>query len=258
MLFQLLKQKPDYFIIAWDSPKRTLRKEKFEDYKANRTKLPDEFKYQMWSIKELVETCKIPFLEMPGYEADDIIWTLVQQATDMEGVHFKIVSSDKDLKQLLSSSVSIFDGLKWEETNLERFRLEEGYEPALIVDYLSMVGDSADNIKWVPGIWAKWAEKLIKQFWGLDDIYAHIDEITWAIQTKLLDWKENAYASKDLIQLMEVPDVVWYSLWRLDFRPDFWLLESVLIQKWLFWWLHKPIKELKKEYEWWTQLWLFG
>ena len=261
MLFRLLQQKPEYFVIARDSPKRTIRKEKFEEYKANRTKLPDEFKYQMWSIKKLVEQCQIPYLECPWYEADDIIGALTTHQGIRDAhpdLQYKIVSSDKDLKQLLDERTVVYDGLKDEETNLERFRLDFGYEPPLIVDYLSLVGDASDNIKGVMGIWAKGAEKLVKQYGSLDDIYAHLDEITGATHTKLKQWKESAYHSKDLIQLMDVPDIASYNLMDATSSYDFGLIESVLVQDWKFDRLTKSIKELKKEVDSGVQLGLFG
>ena len=255
MLFNLMQQKPDYFLIAWDSPKRTIRKEKFEEYKANRTKLPDEFKYQMWSIKELVEECGIPYLERPGYEADDIIGTVVWQDDD---IHYQIVSGDKDLKQLITHNIVIYDGLKDEETNLERFRLDFGYEPALIVDFLSLVGDASDNIKGVAGIGAKGAEKLVKAYGSLDEIYAHLHEIKGATHTKLTEGKDSAYHSKDLIQLMDVPDLETYDLQSARVTLDFWHIQSTLVDKRKFAKLEKSIKELKKNIDGGVQLGLFG
>ncbi len=262
MLFKLLQQKPEYFAIARDSPKQTIRKEQFSEYKANRTKLPDEFKYQMWSIKTLVDQCNIPHFEAPGYEADDIIGTLVRPNSMLTGMKwdltYKIVSSDKDLKQLLNENTIVYDWMKDEETNVERFILEHDFEPLLIVDYLSLVGDSSDNIKGVTGIGAKGAAKLVIEYWGLDNIYANIDKIAWATQTKLIEWKESAYHSKQLIQLMEVPDLVWYDLEYANMNLDFNHIQKVLVDERKFSRLEKSIKELKKEVDWGTQLGLFG
>ncbi len=262
MLFKLMQQKPDYFAIARDSPQQTIRKEQFSEYKANRTKLPDEFKYQMWSIKKIVEECNIPFFEAPGYEADDIIGTLVNPNPVLSGAQgdlcYKIVSSDKDLKQLITENITVYDGMKDEETNLERFRLEYDYEPLLIVDFLSLVWDASDNIKWVPGIGKKWAEKLVKQYGDLDNIYAHLDEITWSTKTKLEDWKTDAYNSKALIQLMAVPTLTKVDVENTKFSLDFSHMESVLVDKRKFSRLQKSIKELKKEVDGGKQLGLFG
>lgn len=260
LLLVLLRQKPEYFVIAWDSPAQTLRSAGDEAYKANRIKLPDEFKYQMRSIKELVWLCNIPFLEVPWYEADDIIWTLArqQQKTLDRDVNIKVVSSDKDLKQLLKPWVVVRDDMKREETNEELFKIKHGFDPLLIVDYLALVGDSADNIKGVAGIGKKWAEKLIQTYGWLDDIYAHIDEMSWATKQKLIDGKEEAYRCKQMIALMEVPSCVDLALQQFDLSPDFDLLNTVLIDDWDFPKLQKAITELKNEYKGGTQLWLFG
>jgi DNA polymerase I len=255
MLMELLKQKPDNFVIARDSPKRTIRKEMFDEYKANRTKMPDEFKYQMGSIKQITEACGVPSLEMPWYEADDVIGTLTNNVQDMK---VRIVSSDKDLKQLLRDDVVVYDGLKDEETNLERFRLDYGYEPGLIVDYLALVGDAADNIKGVQGIWAKGAEKLVKTYGGIDDIYAHIDHIKGVLKTKLIEGKSAAYESKSLIQLMDVPELEEFDFMSTRLSLDFTLLREVLVQEWRFSGLEKTIKELKSKIDGGVQLGLFG
>lgn len=206
--------------------------------------------------------CNIPFFEIPGYEADDIIGSLVRPDPLLTGtqgdLRYKIVSSDKDLKQLLNDKTVVYDGLKDEETNMERFILDHEYEPLLIVDYLSLVGDASDNIKWVPWIGKKWAEKLVKAYGWLDEIYAHIDEITGATKTKLIEGKESAYHSKQLIQLMDVPDIVWYDLEQAHISLDFDHLQRVLVDEWKFTRLEKSIKELKKEISGGKQLGLFG
>ena len=101
MLFKLRQDKPDYFMIARDAPMKTVRKEMDENYKANRTSMPDEFKRQMGMIKELVAQLGIPAEEMPGFEADDIIGTVAWKIGDPGDVGVQIVSSDKDLKQLV-------------------------------------------------------------------------------------------------------------------------------------------------------------
>lgn len=258
MLFHLLKQKPDYFLIAWDSPKQTIRKQEFEEYKANRTKLPNEFKFQMWSIKTLVDQCWFSCLEVPWYEADDIIWTLTNNTTDEEDMICKIVSSDKDLKQLINNHVVVYDWLKDEETNYERFKIDFGYEPPLIVDYLSLVWDASDNIKWVMGIWAKWAARLVKEYGWLDEIYENIEHITGATKDKLIQGKESAYQSKKLIKLMDVPSAWGYDHTEASLELDFDHLKKILVEEWKFTGLQKVLKELKNEIQGGTQLGLFG
>ncbi len=215
----------------------------------------------MWSIKELVWLCNIPFLEVPGYEADDIIGTLVkneQSSTDAWELKIKVVSSDKDLKQLLKPGVLVWDDMKHEETNEELFRIKHWFGPLLIVDFLALVWDSADNIKWVAGIGKKWAEKLIQTYGSIEQIYENLDKITWSTKQKLIDGKEEAYRCKEMIALMEVPSCVNLDREQFTFNPDFDLMIKVLIDDWNFPKLQKAITELKNEYKWGTQLGLFG
>lgn len=149
-LFRLLERKPHYFCIAWDSPMQTIRKDTFEAYKANRITQPDEFKRQIRAIKRIVEELQIPFLETPGYEADDIIASLVKPR-DPE-LHYTIVSSDKDLKQLLSTNIVQYDAMKEKTTDVQLFEEEFGFKPEQMIDYLALIGDSSDNVPGVPGI----------------------------------------------------------------------------------------------------------
>lgn len=257
MLFTLWKRRPDEFVIAWDSPKKTKRKQYFADYKANRPKMPDDFKWQMQLIKQLVKELEIHHLEIPWYEADDIIATIVEHEIG-EWCHHKsvtIVSSDKDLKQLLRDGVTQFDALKNIETTKEAFIQHHKFTPPQLRDYLSLVWDSSDNIPWVRGIGKKWAQKLIEQYGSIDNIYEHIDEIQGATQTKLKEGIDNAYLSRKLIDLMDVPDLQVEDNWTCAF--DFERMEAILVDKYQFWSLQKMIDDLRKQRQWWQQYSLF-
>lgn len=263
MLFKLRQEKPGYFVIAWDAPVKTVRKELDSEYKANRTKMPDEFKWQMGMIKELVGQLHIPAEEIPWFEADDIIGTIARRKT--HGAWFEddmgvtIVSSDKDLKQLVrQGQVVMFDAMKNITTTQKSFEEEYGFVPEHMVDYLAIVGDSADNIKWIPGIGKVWALKLVQQFGHMDDIYKNIDTISWALQRKLIDGKQEAYHSRTLTEIMTVPwfeekDIAW---WK--YEPDFGHMHTVLVKWFGFNGLQKPIDELKKSFQSGEQLSLFG
>lgn len=244
MLFKLWQRKPNYFCIAWDSPTQTIRKDTFEDYKANRIQQPDEFKRQMRMIKELVKELNIPFLEMPGYEADDIIASLI--CTQRPEFGYTIVSSDKDLKQLVREDVVQYDAMKEKTTTVELFWDEYKFAPEHMIDYLSLVGDSADNIKWVPGIGPKSAADLVQKYQTIENIYAHIDEITGAVKEKLVQWKESALQSKHLIGLWQVPGMEGYKIDELHFEVDAKHFEEVLINQRKFASLQPFINELKK------------
>lgn len=115
-----------------------------------------------------------------------MINTWVHKARCQDGVHSTIVSSDKDLKQLLSQAVEVFDPMKNKTTRYHDFLKEFGFEPHLLADYLALVGDSSDNVPGVPGIGPKSASELIKKYGSLDEMYANIEHITGALQKKLL------------------------------------------------------------------------
>lgn len=206
MLLRMLQTKPEYLVIARDSPVRTVRAEIFEDYKAQRISMPDNFRRQMNMIKELVAQLHIPAEEIPWFEADDIIFTLVQHAKHHEhSLMFKIISSDKDLKQMLSTNVINFDAMKQKITTYESFKQEFGFVPERIVDYLAIVWDVSDNIPGVQGIGEKWAKELITAHQTLENLYANLETIAPRYQQKLRDGKETAFSSRNLIRLIDIP-----------------------------------------------------
>lgn len=262
MLFKLWQDKPDYFVIAWDAPTKTVRKEMDENYKANRTKMPDEFKWQMWMIKELVGQVWIPAEEIPWYEADDIIWTIAELRTHQawrDHLGVQIVSSDKDMKQLVKSwEVTMFDAMKNITTTQKSFEEEYGFPPHLMIEYLAIVWDAADNIKGVPGIGKVWASKLIQKRWTMEDIYKNIDHISWSLQKKLLEGKEEAFHSKKLTEIMTVP---WFEEKNVEHRvcdPDFELIKKTLSEWFWFHSLDRIIDDTKKQWQCGDQLSLFG
>lgn len=257
MLFRLRQDRPDWFMVAWDAPTRTARKEINEDYKSNRVAMPDEFKRQMTMIKELVAQLQIPALEIPGFEADDIIATVTKQYAGRHDMGVKIVSSDKDLKQLLTDGVVMYDAMKNTITDQKSFLQEYGFPPSSMLDYLSLVGDSSDNIKGVTGIGAKGAAKLIQEFETIDNIYANIDKVNGWIKEKLLAWREQAYASKTLVTLMDPPGCDT-PLDRRHCTYDFDTMKQILVEEYDFRSLEKIIDELKKQWQGGEQLSLFG
>lgn len=258
MMFRLWQTKPDEFIIAWDSPKKTKRKEQFSEYKANRIKMPDEFKWQMRMIHQIVEELWIPSITAPWYEADDIIATIVEKTIKPDSFErwISIVSSDKDLKQLLRDWVVVYDAMKNIETKTAHFIQEYDFEPLLLNDYLSLVWDASDNIPWVQWIGKKSAQKLVAQYGDLDSIYLHIDQISWAIQQKLIYWKDKAYMSKELVTLMHVPDII-IDPYQWTCSYDFETMGNVLVGNYWFDSLQKILDELKKQWQWGEQLSLF-
>lgn len=152
MMFKLWLQKPDYFVIAWDSPVKTHRHDAFPEYKAQRKKMEDDFKHQIPLVQELVSRLGIPSLVVPGYEADDILHTMVHRFSSNPDLLISLVSSDKDLKQLLSDTVVHVDTMKDLTTTVASFTKEYGFGPEYMGTYLALTGDSSDNIPGVPGI----------------------------------------------------------------------------------------------------------
>lgn len=249
MLISLLKEKPDYFVIAWDSPTETIRKQIFKEYKANRPKLPDNFKWQIKQIKKITDELNIPNLTIPWYEADDIIYSLVEKFKNNKNLAINILSSDKDLKQFLDSwNITIIDPQRLKKTTKLEFIKEYWFEPKYIVDWLSLVWDSSDNIPWIKWIWKKTATELIKKYKTIENIYQNIDQIPANIKKKLLEWKEDAFKSKELIKLMQIPYIEKIDLSNFKFNLDIDKLKSILVDKLKFKSFEKQLNELKKIY----------
>ena len=250
MMLKIFAEKPDYFVIARDAPTKTHRHEIYPEYKANRTKAPDDFKVQIPVIQDIVTKLKIPSLVMPWYEADDIIAACANNYKNNENIVSYIYSSDKDLKQLLDkdNNVFIFDAMKWTKTTTKEFLQEYMFEPKYILDYLSLVWDGADNIKWVPGIGPKWASELIIKYQTIENVYDHINELSPWMQNKLIEWKESAFHSKKLIELEEVPELDNLNLEEFNLDIDFPDYKKVLIEEYWLKGINKTLDELKNKY----------
>ncbi|WP_322806103.1 DNA polymerase I [Thermanaerothrix sp.] len=204
VLLRLLDQEqPEFLAVAFDTG-RTFRNDLFADYKATRAKMPDELRPQIDRLHEMVEAFGLPILEKEGYEADDVLGSVTQQAV-ASGLGVKIITGDRDLLQLVNDRVIV---------NLAGNKLSEakdygpqdvvallGIYPWQIVDYKALVGDTSDNIPGVHGIGEKTAVELLKQFPTLDDIYANLDKLPPRIRTLLEKGREAAYLSRDLARI---------------------------------------------------------
>ena len=247
MLMKIFQEKPDYFVITWDSPVKTLRHEEYPEYKANRKKMDDDFKNQIPVTKDIVAQLWIPSLIVPTYEADDIIYTLAMKYKADKDLMIDIYSSDKDLKQLLDVNVFCIDAMKAIKTDTNLFIKEYWFDPKYILDYLALVWDSADNIKWITWIWPKKASDLIQKYQTIDNVYSHIDEITWDIKQKLIDGKEDAYKSRGLIELKPITEIENTDLKNFALELDFPKYKKVLVEEYHFNSFEKTIDELKKK-----------
>lgn len=192
----------DYLLFALDSKEKTWRKELDPNYKANRPAPPEELKMQLPIAIEWIEKMGFKQIIEPGYEADDIVASIVKYAKN-NNLKVKIVSHDKDLYQLIEDGkVVMYDPIKKIEIDEERCKEKFGVEAKFIVDYLAIVGDAADNIPGVKGIGAKGAKTLIDEFGNLESIYENIENIRNPRTQKLLgESKDNAFLSKKLAEL---------------------------------------------------------
>jgi DNA polymerase-1 len=177
MLQKIIRERrPEYLAVAFDEKGPTLRHEEFKEYKAHRPPMPDALSRQIPYIHRVVEAFAIPVVKLAGYEADDLIGTLAAQAAS-QGLEVVIVTGDKDMFQLLSPVVRIFDPVKdkvlTEEDCLDRF----GVEPARVVEVMGLMGDATDNIPGVKGIGEKTAKKLIAEFGTIENLLAHLSEV---------------------------------------------------------------------------------
>ncbi len=201
------EEQPTHIIVAFDKGK-TFRHEKYKDYKAGRIEMPDELKQQFPVAKELLTKMGITYYEIENYEADDIIGTFAEFCENDPEYTGTIISSDKDLLQLVTKTVNIKllkskDYVRYTE---ESFKQEWGIDPINIIDLKALMGDSSDNIKGVKGIGEKGALKLLHEYKTLDGIYENIDNIKGATKEKLLAGKQDAYESYELATIYkEVP-----------------------------------------------------
>ncbi len=259
MLLKILLKKPDYLVIARDAPVKTFRHQQYPEYKANRPKIADDFKKQIPFLQSLVNELHIPNILAPWYEADDILATLARKFSENDGYHTTIYSADKDLKQLLCENIDFFDPNKQQIVTNKDFIQEFAFPPTSIVDYLALVGDSADNIKWVPGIGEKTALQLIQEYETLENLYNNIETIKRpAIQKKLQEGKDSAFESKSLIELCPVPDLKDQALDDYKFDIAFDSYSDILVHEYHFTGLKKPLSELKNIYTMPQQTSLFG
>lgn len=249
MTLKILMDKPEYLAIARDVGGKTARHDMDENYKANRVAAPDDLIKQLQASHQMIADLRIPAFWFPGYEADDVINTFALKSKTQPWLHTTVVSSDKDLKQLICETIDSFDPMKNKKTNYYDFIKEFWFEPSLLADYLALIGDTSDNIPWVAGIWPKSATDLIKEFWTVDNIYNNIANIKKAVQTKLIAWQELAFSSKELVNLIIVPEMHHLTIEDVcTLKPDFDIIRHVLLDIHGFHSLTKIINELEKKY----------
>jgi DNA polymerase I len=181
LLDLLAQEKPEYIAVAFDTPDPTFRHERFSDYKAMRQRMPDEMSVQLPRLKEVTEALGVTLIELPGFEADDVMGTLAKQA-EREGLETYLVTADKDLMQLVSPRVKIYSLRKVDNRQeiLDPIGVQQklGVPPERVIDVLALMGDSSDNIPGVRGIGEKTAVKLIQDYGDLETVLAKVADIT--------------------------------------------------------------------------------
>ncbi len=201
------EESPTYMMVAFDKGK-TFRHEKYESYKAGRIEMPDELRVQFPEAKKVLDAMGIYHYEIDQYEADDIIGTLAKKVDEEKDFVATIISSDKDLLQLISEDVDVklLKQSGFIRMNQEEFKKIYQVDPIRMIDLKALMGDSSDHIPGVKGIGEKTAIQLLSKYQSLDNLYSHLDEIKGKTKEKLETDKENAYMSYDLATIYrEVP-----------------------------------------------------
>lgn len=221
MLLKLIREeRPDYLAIAWDPKDGSFRERDYPDYKGTRPDMPDALRAQMPHFPRIADAFGIPFLCIDDFEADDVMGTLAERhGDDLEVV---LVSSDKDLMQLVTDHVSLLDTMKDRRISYPEVEEKFGCPPELVPDALGIWGDSSDNIPGVKGIGEKGVKALLARWRGLDDIYAHLDEVTPpGARAKLERDRDNAYLSRELATIRrDAPVDVALDQLALVWPPD--------------------------------------
>jgi len=225
MLWKLIREEqPDYLAIAWDPPGPTFRDALSADYKATRTAMPDDLVRQLPYVRRLFEALHTPVLEVSGFEADDVLATVVEKALATPELEIVVVSGDKDLLQLVGPRVRVLSvsGRTGEPVMYDEAKVRErwGVEPGQIADVLALMGDAIDNIKGVRGVGEKTAVKLVGQFGSVERLYENLTLVPGKLRETLAAGRKDALLSRELALLnRQVPVAVDLDAFR-RVEPD--------------------------------------
>ena len=205
-LFKLLRdENPDYIAVVLDCKEPTFRHKLYTEYKATREKMPDELVEQLEPLYEVISHTNIPILKKPGYEADDIIGTLVKKA-EQAGLVTYMVTGDKDMMQLVSETTFMYSpGNRFKPTTIyDKIKVKEkwGVGPDGIIDMLALVGDTSDNVPGVDGVGPKTAKKLLDQYKDIETILEHADEAkNKRVREGLQNGRDLVHLSRELVTI---------------------------------------------------------
>ncbi len=197
------EEKPEYWALAWDGPGPTFRHQRFPEYKATRKPMPEDLLSQIEPIEQVAQALGLPVIELPGMEADDVMATLARRG-EREGFDVVLVTSDKDLLQLVSERVSLLSpvgrGEDYVRVDPAAVREKWGVPPEQVREVLALMGDASDNVPGVPGVGEKTAVELISEFGSLEELYRRVDEVKKpALRERLVDHREKAFLSRELV-----------------------------------------------------------
>ena len=209
----LKKEQPTHIAVCFDPPGGTFRHEAYRKYKANRDETPEDIKLAVPYIKRIIEAYNIPVIEVPGYEADDVIGTLARLAHE-HGMETYMMTPDKDFGQLVTDGVKIYHpGRKGKEVEIqgvEEINAKYGFtSPQQVIDYLALMGDAVDNIPGCPGVGEVTAKKLVQQFGSVENLLDNIDQVKGSIQRKVSDNVEQIKFSKFLATIKTDVPLAW-------------------------------------------------
>lgn len=203
---------PDMVSFVFDSPGPKFRNEMYSEYKANRPKAPEDFIVQLPLIIDFIKCLGFPVLSIGGIEADDVIASLAISLSN-DGNRVRIMSPDKDFCQILDEGDIVLTRppagkyCDYRDVDAPSFRSEFGFAPPLMVDYLALLGDRADNVPGVRGIGKKGALKLVQDHGGIEQIYENLSSLTLPVRTRLEQGRDSAFLSRDLIRLKTGVDI---------------------------------------------------
>lgn len=199
-LIRIIEQmEPDYLAVVSDTSEPTFRHQEFPEYKATREKMPEELVEQLPYLPRLIEALNLPWVIKPGFEADDIIGTLMRLCREKE-IHGVMVTGDKDYMQLVSDTTVMLDN-KNQTIALKEVAEKFGGTPQQVVEVLALMGDSSDNVPGVRGIGEKTAKKLIEKYHSVENLYEHLDELRGKQLENLQNGRDNAFLSKRLVTI---------------------------------------------------------
>lgn len=209
----LKKERPTHIAVCFDPPGGTFRHEAYKEYKANRDETPEDIKLAVPYIKRIIEAYNIPVIEVPGFEADDVIGTLAHMSQE-HGFETFMMTPDKDFGQLVTDAVKIYHpgrkGREVEILGVEEIKAKYGFtSPSQVIDLLALMGDSVDNIPGCPGVGEVTAKKLVREFGSVENLLANTDKLKGALQRKITENVEQIKFSKFLATIKTDVPVEW-------------------------------------------------